>query len=79
MRKLLYNGTAYNLSEEAAADLIAHGVIAQPEPGSDYLELAPEHVIDEVEAVTTAVERRDAPAPPQIDVPKAPWWDRLPR
>jgi hypothetical protein len=72
MTKLIYNGTTYDLSAEAVADLVARGVIKRDESsGSDFV-LAPEHLIEEVDSVASIIERPDAPEPPRIEVPKLP-------
>jgi len=56
---LFYNRTVYRLSSDAAADLLARGVIEMD--GSDYA-LSLQHEIEEVEPFASVVAQ---PTPPQ--------------
>jgi hypothetical protein len=55
---LFYDGTTYRLSAEAAAELLARGVIESD--GSDYV-LSIRHDIKEVEPFASIVVQPDAP------------------
>ena len=63
---LIYNGTTYGLRADVVHDLLERGVIvADPSSDAAY-ELAPEHLIEEVEPFASVIERRDAPQPPRL-------------
>jgi hypothetical protein len=53
MGHLTYNGTTYRLDEAAVADLLAAGVIRPDPMTKGQFELAPDHLIEEVEARAT--------------------------
>jgi hypothetical protein len=55
---LFYDGRTYRLSAEAAAELLARGVIETD--GSDYA-LSLQHAIEEVEPFASVVAQPDAP------------------
>jgi hypothetical protein len=55
---LVYDGVTYRLPAEALADLLARGVIVPDRQDGGQYALAPEHLIDEIEALSTVLERR---------------------
>ena len=62
---LYYDGTTYELPPEVARDLLARGVIVVNAAEGAY-ELSPDHLFEEVEPLTSVVERSDAPKPPRL-------------
>jgi hypothetical protein len=62
---LFYDGVTYELSADAAKDLLERGIIVA-DPPSDMYALSLEHQIGEVEPFATVLERSDAPKVPRL-------------
>jgi hypothetical protein len=54
---VFYNGAAYRVPAIALAELLARGVIVRDQLDEGY-ELAPDQLIEELESLSTVVERR---------------------
>jgi hypothetical protein len=62
---LFYDGVTYELSSDAAKDLLERGIIVV-DPPSDIYSLSLEHGIEEVEPFANVVARNDAPRVPRL-------------
>ncbi len=52
--QVTYDGTTYRVAPAVIADLLARGVIVADPLNRDQFELAPDHLIDEVEQVASS-------------------------
>lgn len=55
---IVYDGTVYRLRSDLMTDLLTRGVIVRDQEDPSLFDLAPEHLIDEIESLVTVVDRR---------------------